>query len=67
MIDTDTFLTTLYIMVDDFCKTTLPPERHSGPQAAISRSEGVTLAIFGQGSCWIPGSWNRLLWGTLPT
>jgi hypothetical protein len=26
MIDTDTFLATLYVMVDDFCKTSLPPE-----------------------------------------
>jgi hypothetical protein len=26
MIDKDTFLTTLYVMVDDFCKTYLTPE-----------------------------------------
>ena len=36
MIDIDTFLTTLYVMVDDFCKTTLLPERHPGLQAAIT-------------------------------
>src|ERR687895_1943414 len=48
MVDIDTFLTTLYVMVDDFCKTSLPPEPHPGPQAALSRSEVVTLAIFGQ-------------------
>lgn len=48
MIDVDTFLTTLYVMVDDFCKASLPPEPHRGPQAALSRSEVVTLAIFGQ-------------------
>jgi hypothetical protein len=48
MVDVDTFLTTLYVMVDDFCKTTLPPERHPGPPAALSRSEVVTLAIWGQ-------------------
>src|SRR5262245_26096101 len=48
MIDVDTFLTILYVMVDDFCKTTLPPERHPGPQARLSRSEVVTLAVFGQ-------------------
>lgn len=47
MVDTDTFLTTLYVMVDDFCKTVLPPESHPGPQATLSRSEIVTLAIFG--------------------
>jgi hypothetical protein len=46
--DVDTFLTTLYVIVDDFCKTSLPLERHPGPQATLSRSEVVTLAIFGQ-------------------
>jgi hypothetical protein len=48
MVDVDTFLTTLYVTVDDFCKTSLPPETHPGPEAALSRSEPVTLAIFGQ-------------------
>jgi hypothetical protein len=48
MVDVDTFLTTLYVMVDDFCKTSLPPEGHPGPPAALSRSEVVTLAVFGQ-------------------
>src|SRR4029453_8762536 len=48
MVDVDTFLTILYVLVDDFCKTSLPPETHPGPEAALSRSETVTLAIFGQ-------------------
>jgi hypothetical protein len=48
MADVDTFLTTLYVMADDFCKTSLPPEPHPGPPAALSRSEVVTLAMFGQ-------------------
>jgi hypothetical protein len=48
MVDTDTFLTTLYVLVDDFCKTSLPLAGHPGPQAALSRSEVVTLAIVGQ-------------------
>jgi hypothetical protein len=48
MVDVDTFLTTLYVMVDDFGKTSLPPELLPGPQAALSRSEVVTLALFGQ-------------------
>ena len=48
MVDTDTFLTTLYVMVDDFCKTSLPLALHPGPEAALSRSEVVTLAMFGQ-------------------
>jgi hypothetical protein len=49
MVDVDTFLTMLYVMVDDFCKASLPAEPHPGPQAALTRSEGLTLAIFGQG------------------
>jgi hypothetical protein len=48
MVDVDTFLTTLYVMVDDFCKFSLPPAPHPGPQAALSRSEVVTLALFAQ-------------------
>jgi len=28
----DTFLTTLYVMVDDFCTLSLPPESHPSPQ-----------------------------------
>ncbi len=48
MVDVDTFLTTLYVMVDDFCKLSLPSDVHPGPQAALSRSEVVTLALFGQ-------------------
>ena len=47
MVDVDTFLTTLYVMTDDFCQTSLPPEPHPGPQAALSRSEVVTLAMCG--------------------
>jgi hypothetical protein len=49
MVDVDTFLTILYVMADDFCKTPLPPEPHPGPPAALSRSEVMTLAMFGQG------------------
>jgi hypothetical protein len=48
MVDVDPFLTTLYVMVDDFCKTVLPPESHPGPPAPLSRGEIVSLAIFGQ-------------------
>ena len=47
--DLDTFLTTLYVAVDDFCKAELPAERtRPGPEASLSRSEVVTLAILGQ-------------------
>lgn len=48
MLDPDTFLTFLYVTVDDYCKTLPPPRRRPGPAAALSRSEVVTLALFGQ-------------------
>lgn len=50
MVDTDTFPTTLYVMVDDFCKSELPLEKEPGPEAALSRSEVMTLSIFSQWS-----------------
>src|SRR6266516_4563076 len=49
MIEVDTFLTTLYVMVDDFCQQYADePTRHPGPLASLSPSEVITLAIFGQ-------------------
>ena len=48
MLDPDTFLTCLYVTVDDYCKALPPPRRRPGPAAALSRSEVVTLALFGQ-------------------
>ena len=51
MVDPDTFLTTLYVMVDEFCQSQLPPEGHPGPRASLSRSEVVTLGLFGQWAC----------------
>ena len=49
MVEVATFLTILDVMVDDFCKTRLPAEApRPGPSAALSRSEIVTLALFGQ-------------------
>jgi hypothetical protein len=48
MVDADTVLTTLYVMVDAFCKAHLPVDPYPGPQAALSRSEVLTLVIFGQ-------------------
>jgi hypothetical protein len=49
MVDVDTFLTTLYVMVDDF-RQSHPPERRPGPNASLSESEVVTLAIFARWS-----------------
>jgi hypothetical protein len=47
--DQDTFLTTLYVMIDDFCQSQGFAEKHrSGPTASLSCSEVVTLAVFGQ-------------------
>jgi hypothetical protein len=48
MLDVDTFLVWLYVVVDDFCKTSVPVERRPGPAPALSRSEVVTLALFEQ-------------------
>lgn len=49
MVDIETFLTTLYVMVDEFCKAKWPQQAsHPGPSASLSRSEVVTLAVFGQ-------------------
>jgi hypothetical protein len=45
MVDVDTFLTTLYIMVDDFCHC-YSPRTIPGPEASLSESEVITLAIF---------------------
>ena len=49
MMDQDTFLTTLYVMIDDFCQSQGFAEKHRpGPAASLSCSEVVTLAVFGQ-------------------
>ena len=48
MVNTDTFLTTLYVMADDFCKCQSQPECTPGPRASLTRSEVVTLVIFSQ-------------------
>src|SRR5215211_7667030 len=45
MLDVDTFLTALYVMVDDFCHSQ-PPKGRPGPQASLSNSDVITLAIF---------------------
>ena len=45
MVDVDTFLTILYVMVDDFCQSH-PPKKKPGPQPSLCASEVITLAIF---------------------
>ena len=46
MLDVDTFLTALYVMVDDFYKSRPPERRRPGHDASLSPSEVVTLAVF---------------------
>jgi hypothetical protein len=49
MLDVDTFLTTLYVTVDDFCQSRAP-KRKPGPEASLSASEVITLSIFARWS-----------------
>ena len=53
MIDIDTFVITVYVMVDDFCKSYRAPQRRPGPAPRLSRSEVVTLALMGQWGCFL--------------
>ncbi len=46
MLDVDTFLTALYAITDDFYKARPEERRRPGPDASLSPSEIVTLAIF---------------------
>ncbi len=46
MVEVDTFLTALYVMVDDFHKSRPRERRRPGPDASLCESEIVTLAIF---------------------
>jgi hypothetical protein len=50
MLDVDTFLTTLYVMVDDFCHSHSPTKK-PGPQSSLCASEVITLAIFARWGC----------------
>ena len=50
MLDVDTFLTTLYVITDDFCHSRPQKEQLPGPDPSLSPSEVVTLAIFSRWS-----------------
>jgi hypothetical protein len=50
MLDVDTFLTALYVMVDDFYNSRPREQRRPGPDASLSPSEVITLAIFARWS-----------------
>ncbi len=49
MLDVDTFLTALYVIADDFCQSRRPKKR-PGPDASLSESEVITLAVFARWS-----------------
>jgi hypothetical protein len=49
--DPETFLTELYVLVDDVCQRLPPEPARPGPVAALSTSEAITLALFGQWGC----------------
>ena len=46
MVDVDTFLTTLYVMVDDFCHSHPQENEEARPTSFLCASEVITLAIF---------------------
>jgi hypothetical protein len=49
MLDYDTFLTLLYVTIDDFCRTHLPAApTKTGPPPSLNRSEVLTLALLGR-------------------
>ena len=52
MIDTNTFLTTIYVMADDFCQSYAPLQKQlasqPGVRAALSAAEVITLGLFSQ-------------------
>jgi len=49
MVDPDTFLTALYVLVDELLHDIdLPAPRRRGPALALTQSEVVTLALYGQ-------------------
>lgn len=55
MLDPETFLTELYVLVDEFCKAH-PAPRRPGPAPALTESEVLTLALF---SHWAPFASER--------
>ena len=48
MLDPESFLTELYVKVDDFDKILPPPAATPGQQPSLSRSELAPLALFAQ-------------------
>ena len=59
--DLDTFLTTLYVLVDDWYKAnmTIAMRRHAGPESQMSDSEVLTVALAGQWRVGVPWQSER--------
>jgi hypothetical protein len=51
MFDPATFLTELYVIIDDWDKTQPPDPTRRGPAPRLSRSEVLTIALVGQWGC----------------
>jgi hypothetical protein len=52
MLDTDTFLTIVYVLADDFASAELPPEPAYGRPPALCRSEALALGLLSQWGRW---------------
>ena len=48
MLDTDTFLTELCVMADDFCKSQPPADPAPGPKPSLTGGEVIALPVFSQ-------------------
>ena len=59
--DLDTFLTTLYVLIDDWYKREMSAlmERHAGPALQLSDSEVLTIAIAAQWTVGVPWQSER--------
>ncbi len=59
--DLDTFLTTLYVLVDDWYKARIAPfmQRRKGAQQQMSDSEVLTVALAGQWRVGVPWQSER--------
>lgn len=59
--DLDTFMTTLYVWIDDWYKAEMAEQmtRRHGPQPKMSDSEVLAVAIAGQWRCGVPWSSER--------
>ena len=59
--DLDTFLTTLYVVIDDWYKREMSVrmKRHAGPALQMSDSELLTIAIAGQWRVGVPWQSER--------